>query len=640
MRNLTVAGDQRIFLITGLRPSTKYTIYLYGVFESQITKLMAFVASTTASIVKEGVRPGQVKALGSLSVANIMADSVELSWSTQWAFDSYVIQFRAQGSEEVRKLRVTGNRRSYVLLGLKPTTKYTIYVYGVSGGRHTSPLSIVVTTTGNNVTQNSLQIFWAAESGFDSFLIQYRVEGSKEVRNFTVPVHRQSSFIEGLRPSTKYLISLYGLSGNRRTRPLTTIITTAAVPIHTAGFNTLGRLSVSDVDTHSLKLTWTVEEGAFDSFLVQYRDSHGRLGAKEVTVPGNLRYVAIADLIPGTEYLISLYGVLKNQQTEPIPIVARTARESRSRLRFTDLRDTSVTVHWAAPSGPVDSFKIFYVPTEQGEPKSDVIDGKKTNITLKGLAPDTQYEVNLVSIRGAIETPPILDHFTTAPDAPTDLKAVNVSETMALLTWRPAIASVDHYVITYKGPTVSTVSRNVPGNSAELQLTGLSMNTEYTAEIYSVKGDRKSLRISTSFVTGSDLPRDLAVRDISLTEALVSWKSPRAPVTGYLLLYGTEGGETQQVKVDSTVTSNRLHQLLPSTRYTVRLHALRDGGRTAAITAFFSTVSAHIPFPKDCGEEHSNGRKDSSVVSLYLDGNKEKPFKAYCDMTTNGGGWM
>ncbi|XP_072331721.1 tenascin-X-like isoform X3 [Scyliorhinus torazame] len=757
MRNLTVAGDQRIFLITGLRPSTKYTIYLYGVFESQITKLMAFVASTTASIVKEGVRPGQVKALGSLSVANIMADSVELSWSTQWAFDSYVIQFRAQGSEEVRKLRVTGNRRSYVLLGLKPTTKYTIYVYGVSGGRHTSPLSIVVTTTvsidtngvkpsrlsklirlsGNNVTQNSLQIFWAAESGFDSFLIQYRVEGSKEVRNFTVPVHRQSSFIEGLRPSTKYLISLYGLSGNRRTRPLTTIITTAAsadkegeksgrfgslsfsnitadslllswtaenvfdsfliqyksqgseilqnttvtgdrrttyitglrpttnytiylygvsggqlsrplvalltitaVPIHTAGFNTLGRLSVSDVDTHSLKLTWTVEEGAFDSFLVQYRDSQGRLGAKEVTVPGNLRYVAIADLIPGTEYLISLYGVLKNQQTEPIPIVARTARESRSRLRFTDLRDTSVTVHWAAPSGPVDSFKIFYVPTEQGEPKSDVIDGKKTNITLKGLAPDTQYEVNLVSIRGAIETPPILDHFTTAPDAPTDLKAVNVSETMALLTWRPAIASVDHYVITYRGPTVSTVSRNVPGNSAELQLTGLSMNTEYTAEIYSVKGDRKSLRISTSFVTGSDLPRDLAVRDISLTEALVSWKSPRAPVTGYLLLYGTEGGETQQVKVDSTVTSNRLHQLLPSTRYTVRLHALRDGGRTAAITAFFSTVSAHIPFPKDCGEEHSNGRKDSSVVSLYLDGNKEKPFKAYCDMTTNGGGWM
>ncbi|XP_078073378.1 tenascin-like [Mustelus asterias] len=748
VQKLSLSGHSRSHTITGLRPTTKYTFYLYGVSSGRHTTPLSTAATTKGT---------PVRALGSLSVSNITADSVELSWSTQWPFDSYVIQFRAQGSEEVQKLRVTGNRRSYILLGLKPTTKYTIYVYGVAGGRHTSPLSIVVTTTvsidtngvkpsrlsklirlsGNNVTQDSLQIFWAAESGFDSFLIQYRVEGSKEVRNFTVPAHRHSSFIEGLRPSTKYLISLYGISGSKRTRPLTTIITTAAsadkeeaksgkfgslsfsnitadslllswtaetvfdsfliqyksqgsetlqnitvtgdrrstyitglrpttnytiylygvsggqfsrplvalltitaIPIHTVGFSTLGRLSVSDVDTHSLKLTWTVEEGAFDSFLVQYRDSQGRLGAKEVTVPGNLRHVAITDLIPGTEYLISLYGVLKNQQTEPIPIVARTAREIRSRLRFTDLRDTSVTVHWAVPSTPVDTFKIFYVPTKQGEPKSVIIDGGKTNITLKGLVPDTQYEVNLVAIQGAVESSPVLDHFTTAPDAPAALKAVNVSETVALLTWRPAITPVNHYIITYSGPTVATVSRNVAGNSAALQLTGLSVNTQYTAEIYSVKGDRKSSRISTSFVTDSDLPRDLTARDISLTEALLSWKSPRGPVTGYLLVYGTEGGETEQVKLDPTVTSHRLRQLLPSTRYTVKLHALRDGERTAAITAYFTTVSAHIPFPKDCGEEHSNGRRDSSIVTLYLDRNKDKPFKVYCDMTTNGGGWM
>ncbi|GCC16789.1 hypothetical protein chiPu_0021919, partial [Chiloscyllium punctatum] len=561
--NLTVAGDQRSFFITGLRPSTKYTIYLYGVFQGQVTKLMAFVASTT---VKEGVRPSEVKGLGSLSVSNITADSLELSWSTQWAFDSYVIQYRAQGSEEVRKLRVSGNRRSYVLIGLRPTTKYAIYIYGVSRGRHTKPLSIVVMTTasidtngvkpsrlrklirlsGNNVTQDSLQIFWAAESGFDSFLIQYRVEGSEEVQNFTVPAHQHSSFIEGLRPGTKYLVSLYGLSGSRRTRPLTTIITTAAsaekelvksgkfgslsfsnitadslllswsadtvfdsfliqykaqgsellqnitvtgdrrsalitglrpttnytiylygvsngqlsrplvalltitaVPVHTIGVSALGRLSVSDINTHSLKLSWAVEEGTFDSFLVQYRDSEGQLGVKEVTVPGNLRSVSIGDLAPSTEYLISLYGMLQNQQTEPIPIVARTARESPSRLSFSDLTDSSVTIHWAVPSAPVDSFKIFYVPTKQGEPRSMVIAGRNTNVTLRDLLPDTQYEVNLVAVRGATESPPILDHFTTAPDAPTNLKAVNVSETMALLVWRPAIAPIDHYTITY-----------------------------------------------------------------------------------------------------------------------------------------------------------------------------------------------
>ncbi|GCC43374.1 hypothetical protein chiPu_0027344, partial [Chiloscyllium punctatum] len=91
----------------------------------------------------------------------------------------------------------------------------------------------------------------------------------------------------------------------------------------------------------------------------------------------------------------------------------------------------------------------------------------------------------------------------------------------------------------------ATVSRDVPGNSAQLQLTGLTVNTEYTADISSVSGYRMSPRVTTSFVTGSDLPKDLTVSDISSSEALVSWKSPRAPVTGYLLLYGTEGDLSQ-----------------------------------------------------------------------------------------------
>ncbi|XP_059495455.1 tenascin-X-like isoform X16 [Stegostoma tigrinum] len=752
--NLTVAGDQRSFFITGLRPSTKYTIYLYGAFQSQVTKLTAFVASTT---VKEGVRPTQVKALGSLSVSNITADSLELSWSTPWAFDSYVIQYRAQGSEDVRKLRVSGKRRSYVLVGLKPTTKYTIYIYGVYRGRHASPLSIVVMTTvsidtngvkpsrlsklirlsGNNVTQDSLQIFWAAESGFDSFLIQYRVEGSEEVQNFTVPAHQHSSFIEGLRPGTKYLISLSGLSGSRRTRPLTTVITTAAsaekelvksgtfgslsfsnitadsfllswsadtvfdsfliqykaqesellqnvtvtgdrrsalitglrpttnytiylygvssgqpsrplvalltitaVPVHTVGVSALGRLSVSDVNTRSLKLSWAVEEGGFDSFLVQYRDSNGQLEVKEVTVPGNLRSVSITDLTPNTEYLVSLYGVLQNRRTEPIPIVARTAQESPSRLSFSDLTDSSVTVHWAALSAPVDNFKISYVPRKRGELRSVVIDGTKTSITLRDLLPDTPYEVTLVFVRGPTESPAILDRFTTAPDAPTDLKAVNVTEVMALLVWRPAIAPIDRYTITYSSKAGPSVSQDVSGNSAELQLTDLSVNTEYTADIYSVSGNRSSSRISTSFVTGSDLPKDLTVSDISSNEGLVSWKSPRAPVTGYLLLYGTGEDLTQQVRLDGTEVNHRLRQLLPSTGYTVKLHALRDSERATAVTTHFNTAGAHIPFPKDCGEELSNGRTESSIVTLYLNRDKDKPIKAYCDMETDGGGWL
>ncbi|XP_069771709.1 tenascin-X-like [Narcine bancroftii] len=755
-QNLTVPSDRRSYYIAGLRPSTRYIIYLYGVHRMQLTKLMALIATTAASRVKEGPRPAHPQALGALSVSNITADSLELSWTGGGRFDSYIIQYRAQDSERVQKIRLAGSRHSYVILGLRPTTKYVIYIRGVSRGRQTEPLSIAISTTasvdtngvrpsrlnklirlsGNNVTENSLQVSWAAESGFDSFLIQYRAEGSTETQNITAAADQQSALISGLRPATAYQVSLYGLSDNRRTKPLTTVVTTAAsveqvtssmfgslsfsnitansfklsweadnafesflieyiaqgtdtrynltvpgnrrsafvtgikpatnytiylygvsegrlsrplaahltikaIPVHSTSFSTLGGLSVSDISSHGLRLSWTVEQGQFDLFLVRYWDSRGRLASKEVIVPGNRRDISISDLIPSTEYQLSLSGIVDGRQTDPIPITAQIAGVSQRELRFTDINDTSVTISWAAGSDPVDTYKIFYVPMKRGEPRSRSVNGRRTNITLSSLVPGTQYEVNLVPVRGQRERPPIVGGFTTAPDSPSHLKAINISETKALLVWRPATAPIDHYVISYKAEGVPAVNKTVSSDSVQQQLEGLHANTAYTAVIYSVQGGRRSSDLTISFTTGSEQLNGLLVSDISSTEALVSWDGQRAGVTGYLLLYGIKGDKAQQVTTGSRVTSHRLRKLHPVSRYTVRLHGLRDGERLAPSTAHFTTAAReHIPFPKDCAEELTNGRTESGVVTLYLKGNKEKPIRVLCDMATDGGGWI
>ncbi|XP_059827249.1 tenascin-X-like [Hypanus sabinus] len=673
-QNLTVAADESSYSITNLRPSTKYIIYLYGVHEMLLTRLMALVATTAASTAQEGVRPGQPRALGSLSVSNITADSLELSWSARWRFDSFVIQYRAQGSERVQRIRVAGSRRSYVILGLRPSTKYTVYIHGVSGGRRTDPLSIVISTTvflaaasvdtngvrpsqlsklirlsGNNVTENSLQVHWAAERGFDSFVIQYGAEGSADTQNITAAGDQHSAFITGLKPATTYRVSLIGLSGNRRTRPLTTTLTTAvsrmveqvksimfgslsfsnitanslqlswemdgtfdsflieyvaqgsdvrnnftvagdrrsayitglkpatnytiylygvsrgklsrplearltitAVPVHSTSVSSLGGVSVSDVTSHGLRLSWTVEEGAFDSFLVRYADTKGRLASKEIKASGDRRRITLTDLSPDTEYQLSLYGVLDGQETNAIPITALTAQERQNGMSFTDITDTSVTISWTAALEPVDTYKIFYVPTIQGDPRSRSVDGARTSITLSGLQPSTQYEVNLVPMRGRVESPPILGRFTTAPDPPSHLQAIDVSGTRAVLQWKPAAAPIDHYVVSYKAEGIPAIRRTVPSNSAELPLVGLRPRTMYTAEIHSVQGVRRSSLVRVSF----------------------------------------------------------------------------------------TTIPVHIPFPKNCEEELSNGRTESNIATLYLTGNKERPIRVFCDMTTDGGGWI
>ena len=42
---------------------------------------------------------------------------------------------------------------------------------------------------------------------------------------------------------------------------------------------------------------------------------------------------------------------------------------------------------------------------------------------------------------------------------------------------------------------------------------------------------------------------------------------------------------------------------------------------------------------RNCGDIWQSGRRTSMVYTLYI-GTAQTPKRIYCDMTTNGGGWM
>lgn len=83
-------------------------------------------------------------------------------------------------------------------------------------------------------------------------------------------------------------------------------------------------LLVSDATPDGFRLSWTADEGAFDSFVLKIRDANRLVNPLELIIPGHERTQDITGLKEGTEYYIDLYGVTSGRRSQPINAMATT----------------------------------------------------------------------------------------------------------------------------------------------------------------------------------------------------------------------------------------------------------------------------------------------------------------------------
>ncbi|KAB1261694.1 Tenascin-X [Camelus dromedarius] len=124
----------------------------------------------------------------------------------------------------------------------------------------------------------------------------------------------------------KYKMHLYGLHGGQRMGPVSTVGVTAPEeepPASPPLKPYLGDLTVTDATPDSLSLSWTVPEGQFDHFLVQYKNGNGQ--PKAVRVPGHQDGVTVSGLEPDHKYKMNLYGFHEGQRLGPVSTIGLTA---------------------------------------------------------------------------------------------------------------------------------------------------------------------------------------------------------------------------------------------------------------------------------------------------------------------------
>lgn len=530
----------------------------------------------------------------------------------------------------------------YHLGGLSPDTQYEVSLTAKRGEQISIPVYESFLTDLDaprdlqtvELTDESITLEWKnSQAQVDNYRIKYGPLSGGDHGELLFPAGPKDSTqakITGLRPGTEYGMGVTAVKDERESLPTTTNAVTA--------LDAPKDLTVAEVTETTMMLEWKRPLAKLDSYKLVYVSADGHRA--EDVVQGSSESHTLRSLTPGMLYTISITAERGRRTSVPATISAPTDLGSPKGIRFSEVTDTSATVHWVTPRARVDSYRVTYMPAHGGNAKTLTVDGSESQTVLPNLTPGVTYEVTIVAVKSQRESEPGSDSVTTALDKPRGLTAVNITDTEALLLWQPAIATVDGYVITYSADSVAPVMERVSGNVVEFEMNSLTPATHYTVKVYAVRDLAKSAATTTEFTTDVDAPQDLAASNIQTENALLTWKPPRADITGYILSFEAAGGTIREVVLSPTAVSYNMAQLSASTEYSVRLQALAGPKRSRLINTIFTTTGVLYRHPRDCSQALLNGDTSSGLYTIYMSGDENQPLQVYCDMSTDGGGWI
>uniref|UniRef100_A0A672J0K5 Tenascin N n=1 Tax=Salarias fasciatus TaxID=181472 RepID=A0A672J0K5_SALFA len=399
-------------------------------------------------------------------------------------------------------------------------------------------------------------------------------------------------------------------------------------------------VKVTDV---SLLVEWKSVRGA-EYYLLTYHPKDDEGAMETVRIPNTDNSYLITGLTPGVTYIVQVHAVIKETRSEADRIEATTDVSVVDNIQVLGQTEVSIQVDWENPQAEVDYFRLTHTdPTGQEEEMNVKMSQEaRTKHTIVGLFPGTEYQISVQAIRGNTEGKPSSVTGVTDIDGPTQVVTTGVTEDTATVSWDRVQAEIDGYMLSYTSSEGSSADIPVGRDRTSYMLVGLRPGVVHTVYVWAYRGDRVSGKSSTEAETDIDSPKDLKATDVTMDSATLTWIPPLADIDGYILTYRDEMGnmETVEQQLRTHESSFIASSLEMGKRYIVTIIAYRGGKRSKVVETIFKTVGLKYPFPMDCLQIMKNGNMQSGIYTIYVNNDRSKPIEVYCDMDTDGGGWV